>query len=416
MGTKSSYKRLATNFTASAYNLYNSQKWSGSARNPSPILPNNVATAPDTIPGWKFHIMNDRSATTTLIGNYYAHKLGQFHIVKTDPPPFGRVSIRSGIVHIPDIPVVNELLTPIADGRAQIEFTNNFHKKTRAFQSGVAMAEFRETVGLFASPAKGLRNMTGRLMNKQGRIINRSNAKHYSKDLADSWLEYQFAVKPLVSDVNDAAKAMRALSAGRREKDRIMIRGEGREERIVSQLPNFTISGGDISGIPSAGPLICDLECVERCYVEYVGKWVSQAGDSHIPPAMLFGLNLANLAPTIWEATPWSFLIDYFSNVGDVLAACSMAYVDFAWINRRVKNTRTNLISAYRSSGNGQRLLTHPPRQYIRSVKVLREPKSPNFNPKFEFKIPGMKSTKWVNMAALYAGSQDMRRNMARRL
>lgn len=413
MGSKSSKLRMARRITGTAYNLYDSQKWSGSVVTPQTILTNNLTTAPDSIPGWKRRIKNNQSATTSLYGSNYSYVVGQFHVVKLDPPPFQRWSTRSGIITIPDTPTYNSSLTPIADGRAQIEFTKNFHKKTRAFMSGVALAEFRETVGLLASPAKSLRQLTGKLMSKQNRILDRVSIRDIRKALADSWLEYNLAVKPFVSDVNDGAKAIRALTSGRREVDKVMVRGVGFEKRLVSQNVGFITDTGAIPGVPSPGPILSDLSTIDFAEVRYEGAWVSRSGDSSIPTPMLFGLNLSNLVPTIWEATPWSFVIDYFSNIGDVLEACSMAYVDFAWINRNVLNVRTSNQSAFKPY-NGNTIQSAPSAQRVSHTYVERTPHSPNFNPKFEFKIPGMGSTKWITLAALLNGSAEMKRKMAK--
>jgi len=52
----------------------------------------------------------------------------------------------------------------------------------------------------------------------------------------------------------------------------------------------------------------------------------------------LFGFQPSEFLPTAWELLPWSFLADYFSNIGDCLTAWSTVTdkVEVAYINRTI--------------------------------------------------------------------------------
>jgi hypothetical protein len=50
----------------------------------------------------------------------------------------------------------------------------------------------------------------------------------------------------------------------------------------------------------------------------------------------LFGFTPSELVPTAWELLPWSFLVDYFVNVGDVLSSAVTASSNVNFVNKTV--------------------------------------------------------------------------------
>jgi hypothetical protein len=49
-----------------------------------------------------------------------------------------------------------------------------------------------------------------------------------------------------------------------------------------------------------------------------------------------FGVNAREFIPAAWELMPWSFLIDYFSNIGDILEQTFVSLENMRWINKTV--------------------------------------------------------------------------------
>lgn len=59
----------------------------------------------------------------------------------------------------------------------------------------------------------------------------------------------------------------------------------------------------------------------EKHTVRYRGRIDAQVDAPVWNNLDLFGFSAKEFVPTLWELLPWSFLVDYFTNVGDILDA-----------------------------------------------------------------------------------------------
>lgn len=134
----------------------------------------------------------------------------------------------------------------------------------------------------------------------------------------------------------------------------------------------------------------------------------------------LAGLDFRNLVLAGWELTPWSFLIDYFVNVGDLLDAALSSTTNVVWANRTsVQDTQLTFTGEYRvRHGGGANprwenvLLTSSiDRRKLEHKTVTRAKLTPSdlLSIPLVFTIPGADSTKWYNMAALCAQMSKIR-------
>jgi hypothetical protein len=55
----------------------------------------------------------------------------------------------------------------------------------------------------------------------------------------------------------------------------------------------------------------------------------------------LFGFTPSEFVPTAWELMPWSFLVDYFTNIGDILTSSVTDTSSVRWVNRSIIKTST---------------------------------------------------------------------------
>jgi len=145
------------------------------------------------------------------------------------------------------------------------------------------------------------------------------------RGFAGANLQYQFGWKPLVSDlgkmlsftdeVTKRSDELKALASGGLRRKRTLWRGSRVEDRGYQPCQSgrgFTMSmkiqqmhvshvWGYVDWYPTSPMLYTDNEF----------RGVAQRA--------LMGLTID--PSTVWEAVPWSWLVDYFSNVGDYLAA-----------------------------------------------------------------------------------------------
>lgn len=115
-----------------------------------------------------------------------------------------------------------------------------------------------------------------------------------SKDLAGRWLEVQYGWKPLLSDVNEAAKAY-ALLANKPRVTRLVV------NKVLRSTWNSSESPSNWSCL---GPLT-------------VGKKISYEMTEYLSTPRSLGLY--DPLSLVWELTPYSFVFDWFIPIGTYL-------------------------------------------------------------------------------------------------
>lgn len=152
-----------------------------------------------------------------------------------------------------------------------------------------------------------------------------------SGNIGSEWLNLNFAVLPIFSDV----KNFRESLARSDELLRQLARDSGRVIRRRYHFPvSQTTEKASLSGIvPTYVGHVVDSSLAQIGTVTTVTKstietWFSGAFTYNLPDLGL-GRKLRELdflygvvpgVDTAWELLPWSWLVDYFTNVGDVLS------------------------------------------------------------------------------------------------
>jgi hypothetical protein len=73
---------------------------------------------------------------------------------------------------------------------------------------------------------------------------------------------------------------------------------------------------------------------IEKRMIRYKGAVIAQVKGPSWQNDDLFGFNPQNFIPAAWELLPWSFLADYFTNIGDILTASIVSTKHLAYTNR----------------------------------------------------------------------------------
>jgi len=140
--------------------------------------------------------------------------------------------------------------------------------------------------------------------------------------------------------------------------------------------------------------------------VKYVAM-IKARPDKFLTFADSFGITPGDVIPAVWEAIPWSFLIDYFVNVNEVLDGMQWASGDVAWVNCGVKNDNEIVYSVAPGnlpSGLHTQITCTPLR--LNTVYKSRFASGIPY-PRFHFKIPGIRGD--INIAALWASAWSSR-------
>jgi hypothetical protein len=209
--------------------------------------------------------------------------------------------------------------------------------RRRQLMGGVVLGELGKTLGLVLKPAKTLRSHVGTYINRLRKLRKRETSDHlWRKTVADTWLEAVFGWKPLVKDVQDGAKALaRYVTRHALERQQFRAYGE-RDSSISSTKESATRSCG--TGVSVKYNIFRHTHNKSICII--YGKFQTKLRDSLGAVASageldrLCGLffDIEDIAPQIWELIPWSFLVDYFVNVGDVLESFANVRSDLGWL------------------------------------------------------------------------------------
>jgi hypothetical protein len=163
-----------------------------------------------------------------------------------------------------------------------------------------------------------------RMLRQLGEVLSR---RLHPRDIPDGHLAYSFGWKPLIMDLLNLIDLQREMDRKLRRLRAAASKGGARLGFSLGSDSSRS-STGDYNLLPD-GQGNYGFRSVERTTVsdEY---WCSAKMmlDSELPPHSevpdflrrnLLGLNVS--ASTLWNAVPWTWLIDYFVNIGDVMDA-----------------------------------------------------------------------------------------------
>ncbi len=288
------------------------------------------------------------------------------------------------------------------DTDARMKFLKKYREKRTAFQSGTFFGELAEAVHMIRSPAKALRsslNSYHSVVSKRLKGLGWGGSKRVRQDIADravaeTWLEYSYGVRPFISDIADAVKVLDASPTSYSE--------------VISAQAESDSDYGVLRVFGSFGPMSywSDLVYKGKVSVRYKGA----VSGTISPPgfAEQIGVSWSNVLPTVWELIPYSFLVDYFTNVGDIISGVSEGIIRLNWGNKTLRTTVTREVSrsavthSLNASQNPTSYISVPPnKSEFVNIERARVTHIGVGLSDFHFRAPGVGSTKWLNIAAL---------------
>lgn len=275
-------------------------------------------------------------------------------------------------------------------------------KSETRFQGAVFLGELRESIQMLKHPAKAFRNGIDkyfRTIDKRVRTVH--NVPQLRKVVADTYLEASFGWSPFLSDIADISKEIKRLGENdQRQRLSSTVEQEDKYFDIQDQIQSF---GTDHP---------CRMDRVVKTNVScrfIIGKRV-RVQALGVPKLLTqFGLIQSQIVPALWELTPWSFLLDYFTNIGDLVDATSTSTEDVLWTLKTVRRRKEWI---YLLRPDGARFYgDYPTGTYEASVPAItvfaasRVDRTPMVGlpmPSFSLDLPGL-GRKWLNMGALLA-------------
>lgn len=213
--------------------------------------------------------------------------------------------------------------------------------------ASASLAEFGDVLRQFGRPFGSLldafRRHENRLYFERRRLKGRSSWKEeqFRRIAAETWLEVSFGLVPLISDAKALAETMARwryeLSDSPKLRDRIRARATDLKTALgaTSEVTFFSIA--------STGSSKTETEARAQYVVGLKGDLQADFG-SNDRLLELLGFEPRNIPLAVWEAIPWSWLVDYGTNVQQILQAGATitSRVDWIVLSETLKTTRTS--------------------------------------------------------------------------
>jgi hypothetical protein len=306
------------------------------------------------------------------------------------------------------------------DRQALTGFHRKLQRARRDVQSLVALGELGETIRMLRSPLATMRRrlsgyvetVTDRV--RRVRYVRGYNPRRNEPDLlrvaSDSWLEYSFGAAPLYNDIHGLCEALAETMYHRPPRKTVSYTAHGYTDYTLPGL------GGtiDYQGIRIQRSKMVRGHTVVVKYRGSLGLDQRELGDR-------FGITSdfrTNVIPTIYELIPYSWLVDYFTNLGAIVDAACTNNGDILWKNRTIVQFSTaywaNCVFSIEGSPPSIYSTTWRERSPGSEVyKFLRTVSRESYNgqmfPTFSVTIPHRLS-QYMNMSAILLASQNLRR------
>lgn len=173
-------------------------------------------------------------------------------------------------------------------------------------------AEYRQTCSMFSGLAQDIVKTFQSLRRGRGlvdfvKILKQPRTRH-QKRVADKWLEYQFGLRPLLSDLGELVEGPLAAIQPSRYLEKSVYASEN-YLRTYRRSEQFFVQPAQEWWTTS---------------VEEIQKWrFTQSATYRVTPEDLHFLTsygLTNLLELGYELLPWSFVLDWMFNVGQVIS------------------------------------------------------------------------------------------------
>jgi len=371
---------------------------------------NSVTFTPYSHDNWRRSIAQGLEVTSRIDGSQYDIQNRQFKFLQMDTIVdsagldygVGHVGATGDALAYADTPSAPSTSLDRANNQALSSLAQKINAAQHALQGGTVIGELRETLGMIRHPGQAIYRGVGQYLGGLKKVVKGTAPRSRKRIdvVAESWLEYSFGWKPLFNDVRDGMKALSQIRNGRMPRKTVTATGTD------SAGPNEPTLRSD-----NYGPVKIRYQVGQysKSSVKYTSSVMVKTPDDRGGIAQILGLDLPNFIPTLWELIPYSFLVDYFTNVGDIIQAQSNPTATVNWTVKGTCVEATCKVDVPRCditpSGNPYATRSTLAWQPVSGAGVTRrlvtrDSYMGSLVPNLQFQIPGF-GLKWLNLGSL---------------
>lgn len=322
-----------------------------------------------------------------------------YHGINPAPIPITHLDTTAGfpqsIIDEATAAAISQMYKSIAKFQSPFQgqvFAGELHEVYKLIRNPLATSNklLESWVKAVSAPLIDLRNK-----GLKSKVMSASD-KAAAKAVADSWLELRFAILPLISDIGSLMTLAADIALTRQHET---LRAYGKSESAASyvQLVNSTTG----LAYNRSQEHVFKCENIIRCGLtaEFLDKF-----EQNVNPYIDAVDDVMSIPLTVWELTPFSFLVDYFVNVQDIIQSSvvtsrALSYTSNSIIKMKTIETytgapfvgRPDLIST---------IASHVPKRTTESVRSVQRGGVLQAIPPVVFSLPGSK-VRYANIAAL---------------
>lgn len=371
---------------------------------------------------WKMKVRNGLQAGTPYTSDrakVVRSEPGSFQIkFRSASNPAGVIRSQTGSGYF--LPITSCVHHVASSTSVENAALSKIHKRIREQTSHMNgqsfLGELGDTIRMLKRPMSTLRDKVNEhlsLLDKRKKGVRGRNPREKRKAWKDvvssTWLETQFGIIPLISDTKDIAESIARFQT--KPPRRTVLTAREVQSIVTTQQSSNILTSGSYLVAKQVTRKRTDVSCQYR-----VGMETSVMADFSSTTRLreTLGFTLENFVPALWEVLPWSWLADYFSNAGAILEAMTTDTSNVRWIVMTVKRKtehERNLMGDIPATndylGAFGFVLVQPSVDGIGSITLARTTVDriivPSLGvPSLEFSIPGVDSTRWLNLAAVW--------------
>lgn len=326
--------------TSKTYNFKTRYVFRGTEVEEDKVLTFKRHRTGELLPNYRQVIKDKGNATTPLVA--YEQLLVNSYV-----RPFqGIDNLVTAFPHITSTKFNFEAFEPIQSvpsylvDEAVAAATSRAYKKigelTDPFKGQVFLGELKETLQLLKNPLAKSIQLTNAFLRKR-KAADKNFRK--TKALGESWLEYRFGILPLIQDIGSLLELAQKQA---QRNETLSYRFYGKSEGSSSDVLLSNDMGFDVS---ISVEEVYKAECIINLGFNQSLLNVPSEFSARLEANLL---NPDTLLETGWELFPFSFLIDYFVNVGDIISAAVASQRGVVYSSRSiVRTTETRYTASY---------------------------------------------------------------------